>query len=95
MSRDTILQEIAAERQRQVKKEGWSEEHDDEHEQGELADAAAFYASTDESKLPVPPFENPEKSIRAKRKNSRRRQLVIAAALIVAEIERLERAGEA
>ena len=35
---------IAAERQRQIEKEGWTPEHDDQHENGELALAAACYA---------------------------------------------------
>jgi hypothetical protein len=43
----TAIEEIAAERQRQVNKEGWSAEHDDhEHGRGDLADAAACYAAT-------------------------------------------------
>lgn len=42
---DTGVSLIAAERQRQVEKEGWTPEHDDEHESGELALAAACYAS--------------------------------------------------
>ena len=35
---------IAAERRRQVEQEGWTVGHDDEHRDGELADAAACYA---------------------------------------------------
>ena len=35
---------IAAERQRQIDEEGWTSEHDDSHDKGELADAAAVYA---------------------------------------------------
>lgn len=36
---------IAAERQRQVEEEGWSIQHDDEHQEGEMALAAACYAA--------------------------------------------------
>jgi hypothetical protein len=36
---------IAAERQRQIDKEGWSAKHDDEHDCGEMAMAAACYAA--------------------------------------------------
>lgn len=36
---------IAAERQRQIEKEGWTPEHDGKHDGGELADAAACYAT--------------------------------------------------
>lgn len=38
------VERIAAERRRQVEKEGWSAEHDDGHDIGELAAAAAVYA---------------------------------------------------
>lgn len=36
---------ITAERERQITKEGWTAEHDDEHEVGELALVAALYAT--------------------------------------------------
>lgn len=36
---------IATERQRQIEAEGWTPEHDDEHINGELADAAAIYVA--------------------------------------------------
>lgn len=39
---------IAAERQRQIEQEGWTPDHDDEHDDGSLAAAAACYA------LPMP-----------------------------------------
>ena len=38
------IESIAAERQRQIEKEGWTSEHDDCHHDGSLADAAACYA---------------------------------------------------
>lgn len=45
MSLRTGVELIAAERERQVKKLNWSPEHDDEHDAGELAAAAACYAA--------------------------------------------------
>ena len=36
---------IAAERQRQIEKEGWTPQHDDEHTDGSLALAAVCYAT--------------------------------------------------
>lgn len=36
---------IAAERERQIKEEGWTPEHDDEHSDGSLALAAVCYAT--------------------------------------------------
>lgn len=41
---NTGVELIAAERLRQVEEEGWTPEHDDRHEDGELACAAACYA---------------------------------------------------
>lgn len=43
----TGVELIAAERQRQVDEEGWTPEHDAEHDNGALADAAACYAATE------------------------------------------------
>lgn len=39
-----VIEEIAAERKRQIEAEGWTVEHDDDHDRGELARAAACYA---------------------------------------------------
>jgi len=41
----TGVELIAAERKRQIEKEGWTAEHDDDHDRGELAQAAACYAA--------------------------------------------------
>ncbi len=82
----TVCEEIKAERVRQQREERWSHEHDDLHERGELADAAAFYASV-RNIADLWPWD-----VDFIRKHPRRRQLVIAAALIVAEIERIDRA---
>ena len=43
----TGIKLIAEERKRQVEVEGWDDEHDDEHDEGELAMAAVCYASPD------------------------------------------------
>ncbi|MDR0474229.1 MAG: hypothetical protein LBH43_11230 [Treponema sp.] len=40
----TGVERIATERKRQIESEGWSAEHDDSHDHGELARAAACYA---------------------------------------------------
>lgn len=92
------LIEIAAERRRQVEAEGWTPEHDDSHKDGELADAAACYAYhaglDDKNREHAgPPVLWPWAEDWWKPKD-RRRDLVRAAALIVAEIERLDRASE-
>ncbi len=41
----TGVQLIEIERQRQIDEEGWTPEHDDEHEDGELALVAALYST--------------------------------------------------
>jgi len=41
----TGIELVAAERRRQIEAEGWSAEHDDEHDKGELVDAAICYAA--------------------------------------------------
>ncbi len=99
-----VVQEILTERERQKHREGWTLEHDDGHEQGELAQAAAMYALHEPSihaRIPVPrlvtrggvpmwwPWEPGWWKPRSHREN-----LVRAGALIVAEIERLDRAAE-
>lgn len=43
----TGIELIAEERQRQVDTKGWSQHHDSQHSEGELGDAAACYAMTD------------------------------------------------
>lgn len=80
-----VVGEIAIERLRQITVEGWDHGHDDEHDEGALADAAAFYASVKNigSLWPWDPMYI--------KNHPRRRQLVIAAALLVAEIERMDR----
>lgn len=42
----TGIELITEERQEQIKKHNWSADHDDKHNTGELADAAAICAST-------------------------------------------------
>lgn len=111
-----VLRMIAVERKHQIEKHGWSPDHDDTHDDGDLAWAAICYAA------PGPVFKrnvyangvtfcdpwpwhegddrrpadgsvilNPD----AYSPKVRRKLLVKAAALIVAEIERLDRASAA
>ena len=100
------LNDVTAERQRQVSTEGWKTAHDDEHKEGELAAAACCYArNAQEHRLWVSdgqldwyiaepaPSEWPWDDSWWKPK-SPRQDLVRAAALLVAEIERLDRAAE-
>lgn len=85
---------IAAERARQVYAEGWTPEHDDEHEGDDLALAAACYAMPPDRYLRShqPPLSWPWEEAYWK-PGDRIRELVKAGALCAAEIDRLQRAA--
>ncbi|MCW5727212.1 hypothetical protein [Parvibaculum sp.] len=103
--RDTAkaLFDILNERARQIHAEGWTPEHDDEHDKGEMAMAAAAYAwiaaDTDDARAAplgsrlsghapaLWPWDR-----KWWKPKSPRYDLVRAGALILAEIERLDRA---
>ncbi|NQE78590.1 hypothetical protein A8L50_05305 [Pantoea ananatis] len=94
--------DVLAERQRQVSQEGWTPEHDDTHSSGEMAGAAACYARhvngrkwvyqsrPDDYSSEEAPESWPWDEAWWKPK-SPRKDLVRAAALLIAEIERLDR----
>lgn len=88
--------DVLAERRRQVEVEGWTPEHDDRHRAGTLATAAACYALSSHGFTPrgEPPAIWPWATDWWKPKRDRR-DLVKAGALILAEIERLDRASAA
>lgn len=98
---------IAAERSRQINEEGWTPEHDDSHQNGEMAKAAACYAVGED--IPVfrgtlqgVGFEGDPRIHRLwpweaewwKPSADRGRNLVKAGALIAAELDRLLREDE-
>ena len=112
------IKHIVAERERQISAEGWTPEHDDEHDDYSLGLAAAAYAGGVDCGSKVVGYtddvsggrgETPIWGVRNKRvpipwpaswdarwwkpTGDRRRDLVKAGALIVAEIERLDRAA--
>lgn len=90
---------IAEERQRQKDVEGWTAEHDAQHKEGELANAAAYYAMTEDMicfidgswgndmHLHIWPFDL---SWLKTTPDDRIKQLSKAGALIAAEIDRLQ-----
>ena len=110
--------DVLGERQRQVTVECWTPEHDDQHNDGELAEAAVAYASHAASRgwsyADAPdeyrsdwPFPREKKvfgygcvtwpkhwSWDWWKPKDPRRDLVRAGALIIAEIERLDRCSE-
>lgn len=101
----TVIDEIAEERQRQIEVEDWSAKHDDRYDDGSLAQAAACYAHPRRIFIaetvdglhgePMGIYREawPDSWIeRWWKPKTRRRDLIRAGALIVAEIERLDRA---
>lgn len=99
---NAAVRDVLVERQRQISIEGWTSEHDDEHDTGEMASAGAAYAyaspmagdASVEHGPDDPPEFWPWDEAWWKPSDSRR-MLVKAAALILAEIERLDRAAGA
>jgi hypothetical protein len=95
---------IAAERERQIRSEGFTAPHDDKYICGELANAAAVYAMNpgfrDRRVTGGCGTETVASELWSwdgewwKPKGGRIRQLVKAGALIAAEIDRLQRAGK-
>lgn len=96
--------DVLVERRRQVEKEGYEPDHDDEHKNEEIAAYAAYYAMPpgvrEWSAAETGYAETFGEAIvpdgwRPTTLGDRRRELVKAGALILAEIERLDRAGMA
>jgi hypothetical protein len=96
----SVIEDLYAERRRQVDSEGWTPGHDDGHDRGELAYAAACYAGlagllhvgnqyTRQAVSSLWPWDGHPKH----ENGNARRLLVKAGALIIAEIERLDRAS--
>lgn len=92
--------EILEERRRQITQEGWTEEHDDQHDECELSLAAGVYALSGSSDSAL--FDRARQdAIRELwpfqahwfRPTGGHRDLIKAAALIIAEVERRDRAA--
>jgi hypothetical protein len=86
------LLDVISERQRQRAIEGWTSEHDDAYQNSELADAAACYAIHAHNQGFSTPAHWPWSPDWWKQSGTRR-DLITAGALILAEIERLDRAA--
>ena len=92
--REKVFQDCRAERERQLAVEGFTEEHDDKHKDGELGDAAAHYAAVEtpyrcDTNVEIFPWD---KNWDKKDNHERYHQLEIASGLISAEMERILRA---
>jgi hypothetical protein len=96
------VQDVLAERQRQITKEGWTTAHDDAYYAGDLSKAASVYALVGSSDGRVIGDELSPSITQMVwpwewhwfKPRDRRYNLVRAAALLLAEIERLDRASE-
>lgn len=90
----SVAVEIQSERTRQTTKEGWTLDHDDDHCLGELGLAAAAYllhvAHRDDAARVAWPWARGWW-----KPKDPRRDLIRAGALVIAEIERLDRAEAA
>nr|WP_313037315.1 hypothetical protein [Achromobacter ruhlandii] len=88
--------DVLAERQRQINVEGWTPEHDDQYTAGDMAAAAACYANQGRYHYPEPGLPGPKWPWAAEwwKPSTYRRNLEKAGALILAEIERLDRAAQ-
>ncbi|WP_177412362.1 MULTISPECIES: hypothetical protein [Pseudomonas] len=97
-----VALELRNERLRQVNAEGWPPEHDDEHASDEIAAFAALYALPEACRdwdARSTGYGNTlAEAITPKgwqpKLGDRRRELIKAGALIIAEIERLDRAAQ-
>lgn len=95
------ITDVIDERQRQQSVEGWTPDHDDEHSTGALARAAVCYAShagnpNNKNALDYQKAFSPARWPWGRewwKPTTPRRDLVKAGALIIAEIERLDRAA--
>lgn len=85
--------DVLAERARQINAEGWTPEHDDKHTDSSLAVAAACYALAEPWKPTLLVEALWEWAPGWFKPKDPRRNLVKAGALILAEIERLDRAS--
>jgi hypothetical protein len=98
LSEETAVQEVVAERRRQVEAEGWTAEHDDQHGRGELLAAAICYLHRRREQDMFGRYETSAPAawpwtLNWWKPTNRRRDLVKAGALILAEIERIDRAA--
>lgn len=100
---NNFLELVKVEREKQINKHGYTHEHDDEHTDGSIADAAACYAATNQmlygddftemhNGIPSIKYLFPWDSKYLKREEkTRKEQIITACAMLMAEYERLER----
>ena len=94
----TPMQEIKAERRRQIEAEGWTPEHDDQHDNGELLRVAVIYMQN-ATGFPIPLQDDGRPSgwpwdAKWWKPKTPHRDLVRAGALCLAEKDRCIREGK-
>jgi len=91
----TAARDVLAERARQIGAEGWTPKHDDAHGNGQMAGAAVCYALSSVQHWAAKPAIDTfwPWDMGWWKPTDCRRDLVKAGALILAEIERLDRAA--
>ena len=87
----TGIELIAEERNRQITKENWTTEHDDEHDKMELALAAECYISAAQGMPQSDMWPWDRQSYKPSGSIDPMKDLIRAGALIAAEIDRLQR----
>lgn len=101
---NAAIADVVAERQRQIEAEGWTDDHDDQHCAGELSTAASAYTQVASAQVRGASAEEFPADLLLQdgiwpwdekwwKPGDARRNLVKAGALILAEIERLDRMG--
>lgn len=93
---------VKAERQKQINKHGYTPEHDDEHTDGSIADAGACYAANNDNLWSFGEYGQTglkevwpwDYEFFKKEDHDRKQQLIIAAAFINAEYDRIVRAEQ-
>lgn len=86
------INDVINERQRQINAEGYTAQHDDQYQGCQLSLAAAAYATHEAYQTDGPPWFWPW-PLQAWKPKGERRDLVRAAALIIARIEQIDRRG--
>lgn len=84
----TVIEEVAAMREKQISK-GYDAAHDDEHDDESLALTGAYLAVPSSVETDISP---PDWACILEQENDPRECLIIAAALLIAEVERMDRA---
>lgn len=102
MQKSNFLELVAKERTRQIVEKGYTAKHDDEHTDGSIADAGACYAANNDNLWAFGEYGQTglkevwpwNYEFFKKEDHDRKQQLIIAAAFINAEYDRIVRAEQ-